>query len=52
MNLPFTESQVILLRYWRNMKIGEIAQLMDISRSTVKRYIASGCQRLKQSLEL
>lgn len=52
MNLPFTESQAILLRYYRNLKIDEIAELMDVSRSTVKRAIASGCKRLKHSLDL
>lgn len=39
LKLPFTESQVILLKYYRNMKLEEIAQLMDISRTSVKRYL-------------
>ena len=51
MNLPFTESQVILLRYYRNMKIDEIARLMEISRSTVKRYMNSGISRLRKTID-
>lgn len=51
LNLPFTESQVIFLKYYQNMKLDEIASLLDISKSSVKRYLASGRRRLKQVLE-
>lgn len=44
--LPFSESQVIFLHYYRNMKIEDIAYLMEISRSSVKRYLNSGRDRL------
>lgn len=47
MSLPFSESQAILLRYYNNMKIDEIAKLLDCSRSTVKRYIKNGQERLR-----
>lgn len=51
LNLPFTESQVILLKYYRNMKLAEIAQLMDISRTSVKRYLKAGRERLAKVLQ-
>ncbi len=40
--LPFQEKQVLTMRYYNNMKLQEIAAAMEISRSSVKRYIASG----------
>lgn len=48
LSLPFTESQVILLRFFRNMKYDEIASLMEMSRSSVKRYLNSGKAHLAQ----
>lgn len=51
LKLPFTEAQVIILKYYQNMKHDEIAQLMDISRSSVKRYLVSGRERLKKILQ-
>lgn len=51
LNLPFTESQVIFLKYYQNMTLTDIASLLDISRSSVKRYLASGKKRLKQVLQ-
>lgn len=51
LNLPFTESQVILMKYYQNLKLNDIAQLMDISRSSVKRYLASGRERLAKILQ-
>lgn len=50
MALPFSESQAILLRYYRNMKVGDIAKMMQISQSTVKRYITSGKKMLAERL--
>lgn len=47
MGLPFSESKAIILRYYNNMKIDEIARLLDCSRSSVKRYIRSGQDRLR-----
>lgn len=46
-SLPFHEKQVLTMRYYNNMKLEEIADAMDISRSSVKRYIASGQEHLK-----
>lgn len=46
LKLPFTEAQVIILKFYRNLKHDEIAELMDISRSSVKRYLNSGKSHL------
>lgn len=51
LKLPFTEAQVIILKYYRNMKHDEIAELMDISRSSVKRYLISGREHLGKVLQ-
>lgn len=51
LSLPFTESQVIIMRYYRNMTIQDIATLLDISRSSVKRYLERGRLRLRDLLE-
>lgn len=46
-SLPFNEKQVIRMRYYNEMKLEDIAAAMDISRSSVKRYIASGQEKLR-----
>ena len=46
MNLPFSESQSILLRTVLNMKHREIANLLEITPREVRRYIDSGIRRL------
>lgn len=51
LKLPFTEAQVIILKYYHNMKHDEIARLMEISRSTVKRYLSSAKEHLKKTLQ-
>ena len=51
MSLPFSESQAILLRYYNNMKLDEIAKLLDCSRSSVKRYIKNGQDRLRKLIK-
>ncbi len=50
MSLPLSESQVILMKYYQNLTNDEIAQAMNISRSTVKRYLKSGRERLARML--
>ena len=45
--LPFNEKQVLTMRYFNEMKLEEIASAMEISRSSVKRYIASGQEKLR-----
>lgn len=49
--LPFHERSVLIMRYYNNMKLEEIAGAMDLSRSTVKRYIASGKDHLARKLK-
>lgn len=51
MALPFTEGQAIMLRYYNDMKIDEIADILGVSKSTVKRNIADGLARLKKILK-
>ena len=51
MSLPFSESQAILFRYYDNMKIDQIANLMGISRRSVKRYLKSGQEKLSQLIK-
>lgn len=50
LKLPFTEAQVILLRFYRSLKYDEIAELLDISKSSVKRYLNSGKEHLASVL--
>ena len=49
--LPFSEKQVLIMRFYNDMKLEDIAAAMDISKSSVKRYIASGQDRLKKILK-
>lgn len=51
MSLPFSESRVLILHYYDKMKIGDIARLLDVSRSSVKRYLASGREKLGLLIE-
>lgn len=51
LGLPFTESQVILMKYYENMKLEEIASVLEISTSSVKRHLAKGREKLGKSLE-
>lgn len=50
-SLPFLEKQVIVMRFFNNMKLEDIANACDISRSSVKRYLASGQSALKQKMK-
>lgn len=51
LSLPFTESQIIILRYYNDMKIKDIAKLMDMSSSSVKRYLNSRRKKLENLLK-
>lgn len=50
MNLPLTESQVIVQHYYQRCTLAEIGNNLDISRSTVKRYLRSGKKHLHKLL--
>ena len=50
LGLPLSESQVIFLHQYKKMNLEEIAYMMEISKSTVKRYLASGKKHLEASL--
>lgn len=41
---------MLLLRFYHGMKLGDIARMLEISLSTVKRSLNSGIQRLKTPL--
>lgn len=51
LSLPSNESQVIIMKYYNDMKLEEIASAMDCSRSSVKRYLAQGRCKLEKLLE-
>ncbi len=51
LDLPFSESQALLLRYYNNLTIEETAEIMGCSKSSVKRHTASGLERLKKILK-
>ena len=46
LTLPFSEAQTLLLRALCGMRIGAIASLLEMRRSDVRRYIASGRRRM------
>ena len=48
--LPFNERQVIVMRYFNNMKLEEIASALNCSRSSVKRYLISARDKIAASL--
>lgn len=51
MKLPFSEAQAITLRFYHEMKIEEVANIMEVSKSTVKRYLKNGQNHLKNILQ-
>lgn len=50
LSLPPSDSQAVIMKYYNDMTLEEIASAMDCSRSTVKRYLAHGRKRLEQLL--
>lgn len=51
LELPSSESQVILMKYYQNMTFEEIAGILGISVSTAKRHMNNGKTRLTQKLK-
>ncbi len=48
--LPLNEQQVIIMKYYNNMKLDAIAAAIGASKSSVKRYLASGQSALLKIL--
>lgn len=48
--LPIQERQVIILRFFNEMKIDEIVDATNLSKSTVKRYLGHAQETLKQKM--
>lgn len=51
LSLPSAESQAILMKYYQNMKLEDIARIMEVSKSTVKRCLRSGKTKLSISIK-
>lgn len=49
-DLPATEKQIIIMKYYNKMTIEDIASALNISRSTVKRRLADTQKLLKKKL--
>ena len=49
--LPERECQAILMKYYHDMKLDEIAFAMGCSKSSVKRYLSRGYEKLRTTLE-
>ena len=50
LSLHPNESQAIIMKYYNDMSLDEIADAMNCSRSTVKRRLAKGCHELEMKL--
>lgn len=50
LSLPPNNAQAIIMKYYNDMKLEDIALAMDVSRSSVKRYVSSGLKQLKKML--
>ena len=51
LSLPFNEKQVVVMRYYNDMKLEEIAAAIKCSRSSVKRYLISARKKLGKMLK-
>ena len=47
-SLPLTESQVVLMKYYQGMNLGEIADMLNVSTGTVTRYLRSAKKHLQK----
>jgi len=50
LSLPFNEQQVVVMRYYNDMKLEDIASALQCSRSSVKRYLISARESLAKML--
>jgi len=49
-NLPFLQREVILLRYFHELSLDEISEIVQVPVGTVKSRLSLGLQRLKERL--
>jgi RNA polymerase sigma-70 factor (ECF subfamily) len=49
-NLPLLQREVILLRYFHELSLNEISQILQVPVGTVKSRLSVGLQRLKERL--
>lgn len=50
-HLPLPQRTAILLRYYHQLKFKEIADILEVSESTIKSRISMGMEKLKKELE-
>ena len=50
-NLPHLQRTIVIMRFFNDMKLEDIADAMDISLSSVKRYIDAAKQTLRSALQ-
>lgn len=48
--LSYTQQQIVKLRFYEDMKLKDIAELLDLPPSTVKSRLYSGLRRLKAKI--
>lgn len=51
LDLPTNQSKAIIMKYYNNMRLEDIASALDCSLSTVKRYLAEGRKTLEKKLK-
>jgi RNA polymerase sigma-70 factor (ECF subfamily) len=49
-NLPLLQQEVILLRYFHELSLDEISQILQVPVGTIKSRLSVGLQRLKERL--
>ena len=50
LSLPFSESQLIFLYYYKKISLKKIGYLMDLKKKTIIRHLILGKRRLKKSI--
>ena len=49
--LPFEQREVVLLRIWKELRFGEIAEMLGLNLSTVKSRYRLGIERLRKEMK-
>lgn len=50
--LPAEQREIVILRYYNDLKLGEISKILGVNLSTVKSRLRLGIQRLRKLLDL